>query len=82
MGDANLKCVRCDLRGPASSFYWVRAMGWCCAQHPEEAHPNVLVEWFIWNYRRAPYMPPVTPGTEREQFANAKARTILRGEEE
>jgi len=46
MGDAKLKCARCDIRGPASSFEWVRGMGWVCAQHPEEAHSNVLLAWF------------------------------------
>jgi len=70
MGDANLKCVRCDLRGPASSFRWVRAMGWCCSKHPAEAHPNVLKEWFRWARRRAGVGWAPTPITARELRAS------------
>ena len=59
MADANLKCARCNIRGPASSFYWVRGMGWCCAQHPDEAHPNVLKEWFKWAHRSTMGLAPI-----------------------
>ena len=80
MANAHLKCVRCDLSGPSSSFYWVRAEGWCCAQHPEEADPKVLEEWFLWNFRRAPTTPH--PRTEREVRARQEAFAIHWGDGE
>ena len=67
MADANLKCARCNIRGPASSFYWVRGMGWCCAQHPDEAHPNVLKEWFKWARDRVRGAYRISPRTSLER---------------